>query len=82
MTNNPINPRLITQLEGNLPSNFDEIQDFIFHREVVTDFGEQVWIPRTSIDEADEETKKSECFKHIKAAFDYFSVYDCILLNK
>jgi hypothetical protein len=82
MKDNSINPRLITHLEGELPANFDEIQDFIFHREVLTDFGEQIWIPRTSIDEADEQTKQSECFKQIKAAFDYFSVYDCILLNK
>jgi hypothetical protein len=82
MTINPIKPRPITHLEGNLPSNFDEIQDFIFHREVLTDFGEQVWIPRTSIDEADEQTKQSECFKYIKAAFDQYSEFDCILLNK
>ena len=82
MTINPINPKPVTYLLGNLPSNFDQIQDFIFHREVLTEFGEQVWIPRTSIDEADEEAKQSECFKYIKAAFDQYSEFDSILLKK
>ena len=82
MTTNPIKPRIVSQLEGSLPPNFDEIQDFIFHREILTEFGEQVYIPRSSIDEADEQTKQSECFKYIKAAFDKHSEFDCILLNK
>ncbi len=82
MTINPIKPRIVSQLEGSLPPNFEEIQDFIFHREILTEFGEQVWIPRTSIDEADEQTKQSECFKYIKAALDQYSEFDCILLNK
>jgi hypothetical protein len=81
MTINPINPKPVSHLEGNLPSNFYEIQDFIFHREIFSDTGHQVWIPRTSIDEADEQTKQSECFKQIKAAFDQYSEFDCILLN-
>ena len=82
MTTNPIKPKLVTTLEGNLPSSFEELNDKIFYREILTEFGEQVWIPRTSIEEADEETKQSECFKYIKAAFDQYSEFDCIFLNK
>lgn len=82
MITNPIKPRICTTLEGTLPSSFSELEDKIFYKEIHTDYGDQVWIPRSSINEADEETQKLESFKYIKSTFDHYSEFDSITLNK
>lgn len=79
-----INPRICTTLEGNLPPSFDdELNDKIFYREISTEYGEQVWVSRSAINEVeDEETQQLDSFKAIKEAFDAHPEFDSITLNR
>ena len=76
-----INPRVCTSLHGNLPDSFKELENKIFYRETYTEFANEIWIPKSSLENVDEETKQLDCYKQLKAAFDANPTFTDITLS-
>lgn len=78
-----INPRIITELHGNLPENFfDEIEGRLFYREYFTEGGMSVWLPKSSILECkDPAMLSSLLYLELKSAFEKHPEYDSIILS-
>jgi len=78
-----INPRIITELHGNLPDEFfTTLNDKIFYREYFTEAGMSVWIPKESITNCIESDIISmPIYLELKSAFEKHPEYDSIILS-
>ena len=78
-----INPRIITELYGNLPDDFFTIfGDNIFYREYFTDVGMAVWIPKSSIVNCIEAgIVSTPIYLELKTAFEKHPEFDSITLS-
>ena len=79
-----INPRIITELHGNLPSDFDILKNHIYYNEGYSEFGTYVWIPRSSIinnSTIEPELTKIPIYLELKLRFEKYPEFDCITLS-
>ena len=77
-----INPRVVTELHGNLPENFDTLKNKIFYREGYSEFGTYVWIPKSSVMECqDPDVLILPAYLSLRSAFEKNPEYNYITLS-
>jgi hypothetical protein len=78
-----LNPRVVTELHGNLPENFFNIfEDVIFYREYYTEHGMAVWVPKSSIMECqDPDVLVTPLYLSLHSAFEKHPEFDSITLS-
>jgi hypothetical protein len=80
--NDKINPRITTELHGNLPDDFKLLENKIFYRESYTEFATLIWIPKSSIvDCKDEEIMSLPIYKSLCSAFEKNPTFESIILS-
>ena len=78
-----VNPRIITELYGNLPEEFETVfANKIFYREYFTDAGISTWIPKSSIVNCVEtDIISTPIYLELKSAFEKHPEFDSIILS-